>query len=109
MNNYDVMHAFMLVLFYLCLYPHSLNPTLAHHYQSHPPSMVISSPSSSVSAATAVVIGPDNTLDSLEIIQLIWITFTGQIASYRALVYSVRCIHVQCNKGSMYIMLVCFL
>ena len=66
--------------------------------------MVISSPSSSVSA-TAVVTGLDKTLDNLEIIQLIWIIFTGQIA--RTLVYSVRCI--QCNKGSMYVMPVCFI
>ena len=53
--------------------------------------MVISSPSSAVAAAvTAVATGLNKTLDNLEIIQLIWITFTGQIA--RALVYSVKCI-----------------
>ena len=36
--EYDIIHVFMLVLFYLCLHSHSLNTTQAHHYQPHPTS-----------------------------------------------------------------------
>ena len=52
MIEHDIMHVFILELFYLCLHPPPLNPTPAHHYQPHPPSMIASSPLSSSVAVT---------------------------------------------------------
>ena len=82
--EYDVIHVFMLVLFYLCLHPHSLNttsstslPTSSHF------SMVTSSSLSSI-AATVVT----TRLDKLEITLKpfsSFVHFTGHIA--RALVW----------------------